>query len=226
MESGKSPRIRAERRWPAREVQSARVFLLSPANCSGQRAALLTRPQAEFALAKRIRDKGGAPLGEVFSFLSGLYFRGKLTYSVAFGNPPSRQGGTLVITTSRGLVDPQTSVRPGDLAEFAAVPIDVLEPRYRVPLIRDATALAAQIGDLTQVVLLGSIATDKYVSILLEALGERLVFPADFVGRGDMSRGGLLLRAVDAGQELRYVRVAEAVRRGGRPGKLMPRDRE
>jgi hypothetical protein len=186
----------------------------------------LTRLQAEFALARRIREPAGAPLGEVFSFLSGLYFRGKLTYSLAFGNPPRGLPGALVITTSRGLVDPQTPVLTDDLAEFAAVPIDVGEPRYREPLVRDAAALAAQIGEQTQVVLLGSIATDKYVSILLEAFGERLVFPADFVGRGDMSRGGLLLRAVDAGEELPYMRVAEAVRRGGRPGKLAPRRKE
>jgi hypothetical protein len=106
------------------------------------------------------------------------------------------------------------------------VPIEAREPRYREPLARDAAALAARIGKQTQVVLLGSIATDKYVSILLEAFGERLVFPADFVGRGDMSRGGLLLRAVDRGEELPYVRVAEAVRQGARPGKLAPRSKE
>jgi hypothetical protein len=72
-------------------------------------------------------------------------------------------------------------------------------------------------------VLLGSVASDKYVQILHEAFGDRLVFPQAFVGRGDMSRGGLLLRAVDAGEELDYVPVMTSVRRGSRPGKLPPR---
>lgn len=72
------------------------------------------------------------------------------------------------------------------------------------------------------VVLLGSIATGKYADTLLAVLGERLVFPALFVGRGDMSRGGLLLRAVRDGRELDYVPVAGTVRRGRRPPRLAP----
>ena len=71
-------------------------------------------------------------------------------------------------------------------------------------------------------VLLGSIATGKYVDPLLAVLGERLLFPADFVGRGDMSRGGLLLRCARAGTELAYVGVRDAVRRGPRPPRLAP----
>jgi hypothetical protein len=38
-----------------------------------------------------------------------------------------------------------------------------------------------------------------------------------------MSRGGLLLRAADAGQELTYEPVAGAVRHGRRPPRLAPR---
>ena len=71
-------------------------------------------------------------------------------------------------------------------------------------------------------ILLGSIATGKYVDPLLAALGERLRFPVDFVGRGDMSRGGLLLRCVRAGTELTYVGVRDVVRRGPRPPRLAP----
>jgi hypothetical protein len=71
-------------------------------------------------------------------------------------------------------------------------------------------------------VLLGSIATGKYADILMEAMGERLVFPREFVGRGDMSRGGLLLRQVREGRELEYIPVAGAVRHGQRPPKLAP----
>ena len=68
----------------------------------------------------------------------------------------------------------------------------------------DARALAARIDDDTQVVLLGSVASGKYVDILLPVFGDRLRFPAIFAGLGDMSRGGLLLRAARADRELEY----------------------
>ncbi len=74
-----------------------------------------------------------------------------------------------------------------------------------------------------EVVLLGSVATGKYVSVLLEILRERIHFPADFVGRGDMSRGGLLLRCAVDQTELAYIPVQGAVRKGRRPPKLEPR---
>ena len=69
-------------------------------------------------------------------------------------------------------------------------------------------------------VLLGSIATGKYVDVLLDVVGERLLFPAEFVGRGDMSRGALLLRAARTDAELIYATVAGTVRRGPRAGKV------
>jgi hypothetical protein len=204
-------------------VQPPKIFILSPASCSGQRAALLFNERAQFFLARRLRSEEGAPLGEVFSFLSGLYFRGKLTYARAFARPIAEAQGIAVITPGRGLVDPEAIVRLDDLRQFALVPVDAGEPRYREPLVRDAATLAARLPPASQVVLLGSIASEKYVQILHEAFGERLVFPQAFVGRGDMSRGGLLLRAVDEGAELIYVPVGGAVRRGSRPGKLPPR---
>jgi predicted kinase len=71
-----------------------------------------------------------------------------------------------------------------------------------------------------EVVLLGSVATPKYVEPLLEIFGERLMFPQEFVGRGDMSRGGLMLRCASEMRELTYVPVAGAVRHGARPPKL------
>jgi hypothetical protein len=204
-------------------VELPQVFLLSPASCSGQRAALLFNERAQFFLARRLRQQG-ATLGEVFSFLSGLYFRGKLTYARAFTRSHVHCGAAIrVITTSRGLVNPEVIVRLNDLREFAGVPIDATEPRYRDPLARDAAALGARLSASARVVLLGSIASDKYVQILHAAFGERLVFPAAFVGRGDMSRGGLLLRAVDEGRELEYLPIAGSLRRGSRPGKLPPR---
>jgi len=86
---------------------------------------------------------------------------------------------------------------------------------------QSAKALRREIGDC-EVVLLGSIASPKYVDALLQIFGPRLLFPADFVGRGDMSRGGLLLRHAAANVELPYVPVAGAVRHGPRPPKLAP----
>jgi len=201
----------------------SRVFLLSPASTSGRRAALLFSDGAAFPLALAVREAGGATVGDVFSFLSGLYFRGKLAYATRFAAPPAGTPGALVITSSRGLMPPDSRVDLGVLREFAGVPIDVHEERYRAPLLRDAVRLRDSIDERTEVVLLGSIATDKYVSLLQDVFGERLKFPLEFVGRGDMSRGGLMLRCVDSATELTYTAIAGAVRRGQRPPKLSRR---
>jgi hypothetical protein len=201
---------------PAR--RPARLFLLSPAHAGGKRARLLLNDNASFALAERLRADGGVPLGEAFSFVSGLYFRGKVTYARRFARPPAGRPGVYVITASRGLVPEETRVGPEDLREFAGVDIHSGDPRYRAPLERDLAGLLAIRG--AEIVLLGSIATGKYVDVLLEMAAGRLLFPVEFVGRGDMSRGGLLLRAARAGTELEYAPVAGAVRRGPRPAKL------
>ena len=58
--------------------------------------------------------------------------------------------------------------------------------------------LAARVPADGRVVLLGSVATGKYVDLLAAALGARLHYPPTFIGRGDMSRGGLLLRSAAA----------------------------
>ena len=198
-----------------------RIFVLSPASCHGRRARLLFNEPASFDLAVSVRRARGVPLGEVFAFLSSLYFRGKLAYATAFGRAPRRVPPVHVITPSRGLVRASQRVTLDDLHEFASVPIDLDEPRYRQPLEQTTRALAAQIAqDSCEVVLLGSIATDKYVSILADAFGARLRLPAEFAGRGDMSRGGLMLRCVDDGQELTYVPLEVAARHGARPPRL------
>jgi hypothetical protein len=197
-----------------------RVFLLSPAHCGGERAGLLFRKDADFDLARRVRRPPGVPLGEVFSFLSGLYFRGKLAYAQAFAVPPASLTGVYVITPNEGLRPADELVDLARLRRFAQVDIDADDARYHRPLRRDARRLAAVLGRGDEVVLLGSVATGKYVDPLTEALGERLRFPGDFVGRGDMSRGGLLLRSVREGRELDYLPVAGAVRRGSRPARL------
>src|SRR4051812_36540400 len=196
-----------------------RVFLLSPASAAGVRAKMLLREGASFALANQVRSTG-APLAEVFSFLSGLYFRGKVAYARRFAAPPSGLEPALVITTSRGLVPMNEVITSSTLRAFERVDIDLEEPRYARPLARTARDLARFLGAGDQVVLLGSIASGKYVELLLPIFGDRLVFPECFVGRGDMSRGGVMLRAAQSGRELAYASVARATRHGARPPKL------
>ena len=204
-------------------MSSQRIFLLSPAHCGGERAKLLLRPEARFELAVRLRTPQGATIAEVFSFLSGLYFRGKIAYARRFARPPAGAEGQLVITTNRGLISADEHVTLKDLAKMGCVDIDASVRRYRAPLVRSVKALREQIGRDCEVVLLGSVATGKYVDILARHLGEQLRFPAEFVGRGDMSRGGLMLRCVDEGRELACIPLSGAVRRGQRPAKLVPR---
>jgi hypothetical protein len=203
-----------------------RVFLLSPASCAGLRARMVMRTGARFDLARRVQDASGVPLGEVFTFLSGLYFRGKLAYAQAFAAPPAAElavsRGVYVITPAAGLQPPETLVTLGTLRGYARVSIDAGNPRYRQPLEASADGVARRIGEDCEVVLLGSIASDKYVDVLSGVFADRLRFPADFVGRGGKSRGGLLLRCVRQGQELAYVPVAGTVRRGRRPPRLSP----
>jgi hypothetical protein len=196
-----------------------RIFLLSPADCSGKRARMLQAPDASHDLGRRMHEAEGVPLGEVFAFVSSLYFRGKLAYARAFARPPRGAGGVYVITPCDGLRVPESLLRPADLSRFAAVDIDAEEARYRRPLLRDLEALVPAWAD-AEVVLLGSIASPKYVEVLTAVLGHRLFFPADFVGRGDMSRGGLMLRCVEEGRELPYVPLAGAQRHGPRPARL------
>ena len=200
-----------------------RIFLLSPAYAGGERARMILRDQAEFKLARRLRAKNGAPIADVFTFLSGLYFRGKITYANAFARPPRGTSGVLIITPTRGLIDARTRICLNDLREFAEVDIHQDDPRYRIPIERDAQLLATKLSVQSEVILLGSIATGKYVDVLLGNFGQQLRFPADFVGRGDMSRGGLMLRSAADRQELSYIPVAGAIVNGKRPPKLAPR---
>jgi len=173
------------------------TFVLSPARCNGPRAELFGR-----------KLEGDAPIGEIFSWLSALYFRGKLAYARAFA--PQR---TFVMAPGRGLLPPDTKITARDLRAMGEV--DIESDAFVRPLRRDAERLRAK-----RVVLLGSIATGKYVDTLAAVFGERLMFPSTFVGRGDMSRGGLMLRAAKAGSELAYEPVLGAKRHGKRPPKL------
>jgi len=183
--------------------------------------------RAQFDLAMRLRSGGGVAIGEVFAFVSGLYFKGKLAYALEFARPPEpgaalTGSGVLVITPTAGLRAAETAITMDALRRFAGVDIAANDPRYRRPLVASARALDEEIGPECDVVLLGSIASAKYVDVLTDVFGDRLLFPIDFVGRGDMSRGGLLLRCVRSGEELRYAPVAGAVRHGPRPPRLAP----
>jgi hypothetical protein len=196
------------------------VFLLSPAYCAGRRAKILLRPGSTLAIAQRLQG-GTLTLGEAFTFCSGLYFRGKITYARTFA-----PDATLVITPTRGLQPPDLLVTADLLREFAGVDIASDDVRYRKPLERDLRTLAKRLSTGARVVLLGSVATGKYVDVLVRSLGPRLHFPPSFVGRGDMSRGGLLLRQAASGVELEYAALEPtATRRGPRPPKLDPRTR-
>jgi hypothetical protein len=197
-----------------------KIFILSPARLDGRRGRLLLNPASRSALAGALDAEAGAPLGEVFSFISALYFRGKLAYAAAFARSSALESATLVMTTDRGLRSPDERISREDLARFSTVDIGSGDDRFVSPLLRDARDIDRTLGPAATVILLGSIATGKYVDPLLSVFGDRLLFPTAFVGRGDMSRGGLLLRSARAGTELGYEPVAGAVRHGVRPPRL------
>jgi hypothetical protein len=201
----------------------SRVFLLSPARSSGTRAQLLMH--AAFEPGASLQRAEGAPLGDVFAWLSSLYFRGKLTYASKFGAHRERVPGALIITPGQGLCRPTTRIGVRELEAIGRIEVGDNET-FVGPLVRDAQRLARDFSG--EVVLLGSVATPKYVEPLLGVFGERLLFPREFVGRGDMSRGGMLLRASREGRELDYIPVLNAQRTGRRATKLalLPRHRD
>jgi hypothetical protein len=200
-----------------------RIFLLSPAYAGGRRAQMILSERAQFELAQKLRSEAGATIAEVFTFLSGLYFRGKIAYANAFACTSNGDCGVFVITPTRGLVDARSTITLSDLREFASVEIDEEDSRYRKPLEKSVRRLAKDLSPDCDIVLLGSIATGKYVDVFLNHFDKRLRFPAEFVGRGDMSRGGLLLRCAVDRTELEYISVTGAVLNGKRPPKLAPR---
>ena len=183
-------------------------MLISPANLSGRRGQMVLNPKSEFALGRALHSAAGAPLGDVFGFVSGLYFRGKREYARAFARPPAGVLGSFVMTAGGGLCSPDEPVTVARIRGWAAVSIHEQNLHFTAPLIRHASALLEACAVDTQFVLLGSVATKKYVEPLLAVFGERLLYPRDFAGRGDMSRGSLLLSAIRAQRELEYERVA------------------
>jgi hypothetical protein len=185
---------------------------------------LVFRAGASFALAQELRSPGGAAIGELFAFVSGLYFRGKKLYAETFGRPPAGVAGGLVISPCEGLRFLDERITLERLAAWAEVDIDADNPDFVEPLVEHAVALERAHGSSTRFVLLGSVATDKYVRPLTKVFGDHLLFPPDFIGRGDMSRGALMLRAARTGSELAYAPLEGARRQGPRaPGIAAPR---
>jgi hypothetical protein len=184
-----------------------KVFLLSPAKAGGKRAQMLLNPSARFPLARRFQESG-ASIAEIFSFISGLYFRGKVAYAERFrsGDPSE---SCLVITPGCGILPMTQPISPNDLLEFSRFRVDVRDPDYVQALVGAAEKLAGRLAPDGRAVLLGSISTDKYLRPLTEVLGHRLVWPVCFAGCGDMRRGALMLRAADAGDEFVYERAQQ-----------------
>src|SRR4051794_38787036 len=93
-----------------------RIFLLSPATCSGPRAEVLTAGRSTTSLmAARLLSREGVPLGELFTYLSALYFRGKLAYAARFARPPA----------GLPLAESVQVIAPGEGLLPATTPIDV-----------------------------------------------------------------------------------------------------
>lgn len=186
---------------------SATIFLLSPAKLSGKRGQMLLNPDGKSRLAQRLRSEG-ATVGEVFSFVSGLYFRGKVAYAKAFGCAPATVPSGYVITAGGGLLELDELVDAERLKGWRDVSISENNPHFTAPLLRHASQLLDRHDDDARFVLLGSVASNKYVTPLSDIFAERLLFPAAFAGLGDMSRGALMLRAVREQRELEYAPLA------------------
>jgi hypothetical protein len=175
----------------------------------------LASPRASFSAADRLRSPEGLPIGEAFSFMSALYFRGKMAYArrfaAAWPEAPEQPASILVIAPGFGLVPPEWPLDLARLRKLARTPVDPASRAYSAPLRRQARELAQRVPAAARIVLLGSIATGKYLDLLVPILGERLLFPRAFAGTGDMRRGALMLRAAASGEELEY---AECEQRG------------
>jgi hypothetical protein len=193
-----------------------RIFLLSPASTSGLRAKQLMSPRAQFPTALRFQA-GEVMIAEAFAFMSALYFRGKIAYALHFGGPEN----SFIIAPGFGLVPPTWTLDQERMKKMSRTDVDVKDRRYVKTLRDTATKVATTLDGDAEVVLLGSVASGKYVDILLPIFGDQLRFPHAFAGLGDMSRGGLMLRAVRANVELEYVTLDKPRHRGaGGSGKM------
>ena len=200
----------------------AKLFLLSPATLNGLRAKQLMSPRAKFALAQQYRTEAGVPIADAFAFMSALYFRGKIAYARRFAVPAPAIGGDgiFIITSGYGLVSPDWRITEERMKRMRRIDIDADARSYTKPLREHAQLIARALVDDDEVVLLGSVATGKYVDVLWPILGTRLRFPIAFAGLGDMARGGLMLRAAREGKELEYTTLDAPRHRTGGSGKM------
>ncbi|MEO8217493.1 MAG: hypothetical protein ABI718_10475 [Acidobacteriota bacterium] len=184
---------------------SSKIFLLSPANPSGLRARQMMSSRATFDVATRFRA-GTVPIEDAFAFMSALYFRGKIAYARRFASPPpdSSHRGIFVIAPGFGLVPAGWTLDEERMKKLSRTAVDLRSRNYYRPLRSSCMELAATLAADAQVILLGSIATGKYVDVVWPVFGDRLRFPRNFVGIGDMSRGSLMLNASRSGEELEY----------------------
>jgi hypothetical protein len=166
---------------------------------------MLMNPEASFALARELKEPEGAVLADVFSFVSGLYFRGKASYARTFARARGGLPAAYVLTAGGGICQLDERVTLTRMRRWQTVKVSEKNPHFTAPLMRHASELRDAHGGDARFVLLGSVASKKYVEPLLDVLGEQLLYPKDFAGLGDMSRGSLLLRAVREGRELVYV---------------------
>ena len=188
--------------FPTAQTAPRRLFLLSPANTSGRRLERLCDPAVTSPWAERVRSAEGLPIADAFCHVSSLYFRGKIAYARRFA---VREEEILVIAPGFGLVAPSWPLDVERLQAMRQARVDVLDDAYAVPMREGCVALGADLPRDAEVVLLGSIASGKYLDLLAPAFGDRLRFPGAFVGAGELQRGALLLRAARDGEELRYV---------------------
>lgn len=182
------------------------IFLLSPANLSGTRARQMISPRAMSAAGIAYRSPEGVRIADAFTFMSALYFRGKHAYAREFAKPHPGIGETaFVIAPGYGLVSLDWRLDKEKMKRLARTKIDVRSRAYTTPLRRCCRELEAKLSAGDIVVLLGSVASGKYVDVLEPIFGPRLRFPKIFAGMGDMQRGSVMLKAAAAKLELEYV---------------------
>ena len=83
---------------------------------------MLLRPQAPSDLASRLRER--KPIGEVYAFISGLYFPGKIAYADAFASPPEGAPPALIIIPDVGLAPPDAVLDTEQLSSIGEVSVE------------------------------------------------------------------------------------------------------
>ena len=201
-----------------------------PTAAAGARQQVLS-PQAAFAARRGSCARAqGAPLGDVFTFVSGLYFRGKLAYARRFASPPEprirRRLGRARHHAERRAPQPETPVTRRRAARLRR-----RRRRSRPTRATGGRSSGArarwlrEIGADCEVVLLGSIASPKYVDVLLDDLRRAPAVPDRFRRpRRHEPRRPAAAQARARASSSTYAPMAGAVRHGARPPKLPPLD--